>query len=362
MGGQKRNSIERYKKYIEWVGDDAKKKKLREWLEKAGVPLELRTVKILGEQGYRCSTYHCQDPETGKYREVDIYATKVSAQSFNIGECEIVFNILILAECKYSYNFDFLAFESKDRYFPAFPVIFTGERMLGASYQDFTFPMIIRKIAETDALNLELSENFQDKKTHEACEKLTSSFSHVYKRRMMRIGIDRSKYRLYFEPILSNFLRNHSGEKKIDLLGEIGEFLRKNFEPQKLLSQIPYFPIEIGFPLMVIHENRGLIRIKYDMITGQVVDFEDVGYGIYPYVSENADKYNNILHEYFAFPIIICNLTYLNDCLKTLNKGIEKMMTYAKGLLQNDPYAIPEEILEDMYIERILSSAQYPQK
>ena len=45
-----------------------------------------------------------------------------------VGECEVVFNVLILAECKYSYNLDFLAFESKDKYFPAFPVIFVGER------------------------------------------------------------------------------------------------------------------------------------------------------------------------------------------------------------------------------------------
>jgi len=354
MGREKKRSPERYERYIEWIGEDARKKELKKWLEKAGIPLELRTIKFLEEQGYRCSSYHCKDPETGKYRELDIHASKTNVQSFKVGECEVVFNVLILAECKYSYNLDFLAFESKDKYFPAFPVIFVGERLLGASYQDFEFPMIIRKIAETDVLNLGWSENFQDRKTHEACEKLTSCFSHIYERRskMTRVSLD--QYRFYFEQSWASFMsKSRPIREKRALQQKIGEFLRKNFKPQQLLSQISYFPIGVGFPLLIVHEDRGLIKIKYDMPTGQIVDFEDVGYGIYPYVSENADKYDNILHGYFAFPIVICNLAYLDNCLKTLNKGIEKMATYVKTLLHNNPYAIAQEVLERIYAERM---------
>ena len=354
MGRRKKSPKERYEKYSEWIEDDARKKKLKQWLEKAGIPLELRTVKLLEEHGYRCSTYHCKDPVTAKYREIEIHASRTNVQSFNIGECEVVFNVLVLAECKYSYNLDFLAFESKEKYFPRFPVVFTGERMLGASYQNFEFPMVIRKIAETDALNLDWPDNFQDRNTHEACEKLAFCFSHVYEQRMMRIRINRDKYRLYFEGLLGDLLNKYpSVRKKMALHRKIGEFLRENFKPQDLLRQIPYFPIEIGFPLVIIHEDRGLIRITHDMTTGQVVDFEDVGYGIYPYVSENADQYHNILQQYFAFPIIICNLAHLDNCLETLNTGIGKMTTHAKNVLHNNPYAMAEEILEQIFIERI---------
>jgi len=356
MGSGKKRSIrERYERYSEWIDDGGRKKELKKWLEKAGIPLELRTIKFLEEQGYRCSSYHCQDPETGKYRELDIHASKRNVQSFKVGECEVVFNVLILVECKYSYNLDFLAFESKDKYFPAFPVIFIGERVLGASYQDFEFPMVIRKIAETDVLNLEWSENFQDRKTHEACEKLTSCFSHIYERRRRMIRVSLDQYRLQFEQSWASFLsKGHSIREKRVLQQKIGEFLRENFKPQELLRRIAYFPIEIGFPILVIHEDRGLIGIKYDVATGQIVDFENVGYGIYPYVSENADKYDNILHEYFAFPIVICNLAYLDNCLKTLNKGIERMVTYARTLLRNNPYAIAQEVLERIHTERMV--------
>ena len=354
MSGRKRQSPKRYERYSEWIDDDASKKELKKWLEKAGIPLELRTVRFLEEQGYRCSTFHCRDPESGKYRELDIHASKTNVESFKVRKCEVVFNVLILAECKYMYNLDFLAFESKDRYFPAFPVIFIGERLLGASYQDFEFPMIIRKIAETDVLNLEWSENFQDRRTHEACEKLTSCFSHIYERRRKMIRVSLDQYRLFFEQSWANFMsKSRPVREKRVLQQKIGEFLRKNFKPQELLRQISYFPIEIGFPLMIIPEARGLIRIKCEMTTGQIVDFEDIGYGIYPYVSENVDKYDNILHGYFAFPIVICNLGNLDECLKTLNKGIEKMATYVKTLLQNNPYAIAQEVLERIYTEHM---------
>ena len=354
---KQQNPRERFKSYSEWMGDDNKRDELKKWLEKAGIPLELRTIKILEEQGYRCSSYHYKDPESGKYREIDIHAFNTNVTSFNVGNCQVVFNVLILAECKYSHYFDFLAFESKEKYFPAFPVIFVGNGLLGASYQDFEFPMIIRKIAETDVRNLELSENFQDRKTHRACEKLTSCFSQMYERRKKMINVNFDQYRLRFGPSWKNFLgKTHPIREKRILQQKIGEFLKKNFKPQELLRQIPYFSVQIGFPIIIIPEERGLIRIKHDITTGQIIDFENVGYGIYPYISENADRYGNVLREYFAFPIVICNFAYLEECLKTLNKGIEKMMTDARTRFSNNPYAIAEEVMERIYEKKLIGN------
>lgn len=351
---KKRSPKERYKRYSEWIGNDAKKGELKKWLEKAGIPLELRTIKFLEEQGYRCSTYHCQDPDTGKYRELDINASKTNIRSFKVGKCEIVFNALILAECKYSHNLDLLAFESADSYFPAFPVIFPRERILGAFYHNFEFPVIIKKIAETDLYNLASRENFQDKKTHEACEKLTFCFSRMYERIKKRSRVFFDKYRLSFGKTWLNYMsKGRPIKDKRALQRKIREFLKENFKAEEVLTLIRYFPIYIGFPLMIIPKDRGLIRIKCDMTTGQITDFEDSGYGIYPYVSENADKYDNILHGFFAFPIIICNLAYLDDCLGALNKGIEKIASYVEILLHNDPYAIAEQVLEEIYTEHM---------
>jgi len=344
---------DRYETYRKWMKDSSKKQEVSKWLEKAGVPLELRTIGILEKNGYRCSTFHCIDSETQKSRELDIYAFKTNVRSFEIGECKVVFNVVILAECKYSYNLDFLAFESKDKYFPAFPVVFSGQLMLGASYQDFEFPMIIRKIAETDAFNLKGRDNFQDRKTHQACEKLISCYSYLYKRKEERIRVSFDQYRrLFGRSWVEFFSKDYRVDQKVPS-HKVSEFLRKTFTPEQLLALIRYFPVSIGFPLMIIDENRGLIRVKFDEVSGRIKDLDDIGYGIYPYVSENAEKYGNVLHQYFSFPVIICNLKHLENCLETLNEGIEKMTAYAKTLLHNNPYTIAEEVMKQIYKESI---------
>jgi hypothetical protein len=338
-------SRSRYSNYAEWMKDAQKKELLKNRLEQAGVPLELRASTALEKQGFRCSSFHFKDQNTGKYRELDIYASKINAASFEVGGCEVVFNVLILAECKYTHYSDFLAFDRDDKYFPSFPVVFVGNELLGASYQDFEFPMIIRKVAETDVGDLEKKQNFHDPKTHDACEKLISCFSQVYERKRKSTRINLDKYRLHFESSWKKFLsQTQPIADKYALRQAIGDFLKSCGESE-LLREIPYFNVEIGFPILIIPQERGLIRVTHDKATGQIVDFEDVGYGVYPFVSENADKYDNVLENYFEFPILVCNLGRLEDCMAMLKKGLDKMAAYAKRLLQNDPKAVAREVL-----------------
>jgi hypothetical protein len=286
---------------------------------------------------------------------LDIYASKVNTRPFEVGGCEVVFNILILAECKYTHYSDFLAFDREDRHFPSFPVIFSGNALLGASYQDFEFPMIIRKIAETDVGNLENKQNFHDPRTHEACEKLIACFSQVYDRKRKSTRIDFDKYRLRFESSWKNFLfKTPLITNAYALRQSIGDFL-KNYKESELLNAIPFFNVEIGFPMLIIPQERGLIRVTHDKATGQIVDFEDVGFGVYPFVSENADKYDNVLKNYFEFPILVCNLGRLDDCMAMLKKGLDKMADYAKTLLQNNPKAVAREVLERIFEKTSIS-------
>ena len=292
--------------YRDWMKETLQKEKLKGRLEKAGVPLELRTMTALEAQGYRCSSFHYKDLVTGKYRELDIYAWKSLSKSFTILGSQVDFNAVILAECKYAQNYDFLAFDRVDKHLPAFPVVFEGTHLLGASYQEFQFPMIIRKVSEADVRNLDASSNFDDRKTHEAYEQLTACFSQLYDKRKKSMRPHFSQFQISFGRAWKQFIDNRSQPTDSWSFNQaVGEFL-KGFTENELLREIPYFPIEIGFPLFVIPEERGLIRIKHNVTTGQISDFEDAGFGIYPYVSENADNYNNILTNYFEFPIIIC--------------------------------------------------------
>lgn len=123
----------------------------------------------------------------------------------------------------------------------------------------------------------------------------------------------------------------------------ISEFIKNNFSPQEILDNV-HLNVELGFPIMLIDENMGLIKVVYDQ-NGSIEKFEDVGYGIYPYVSENANRYNNILGEHFAFPVVICNLQYLNECLKALDDGFRKTVEHAQSMVKNNPYVVGEEIM-----------------
>ncbi len=340
--------------YRDWMREPQQKEDLKERLENAGVPLELRTMTALETQGYRCSPFHYKDSVTGKYRELDIYATKTLSKSFMILGSKVDFSAVILAECKYAQNMDFLAFERVDKYLPAFPVVFDRNQLLGASYREFHFPMIIRKVAEADVRNLNASNNFDDRKTHEACEQIMACFSQLYEKRKKNKRLIFTQFQGRFERRWKQFIDIRS--QPPDSWGfnqAVGEFL-EGFTENELLREIPYFPMEIGFPFFVIPEERGLIRIKHDVATGQISDFEDAGFGIYPYVSENADNYNNILANYIEFPIIISNLGYLEKCFEVLDTGIEKMVTYTNQLLGNNPKALAAEVMRALYLENAL--------
>lgn len=338
--------------YRKWIENKEAKERLKDDLEKAGMPLQSRVRRVLEKEGFRCLNYHYFQPinekeelpmiyREGKYRELDIYAFKTHVYSFDVYTSEISFSLTFLVEYKYSSDLDFFAFETKERYFPAFPVMFNGERLMKFPYLNFKFPMVIEKISE---VNVKKRRGFGDEKTHEACEQLTAAFSHLYEGKLEAKAIDYGNvYQRIFKSEWEAFIKE-SGLNEENLSNQVvGDFITKNYSAKQIFNNV-HLDIELGFPIMVIDENMGLIKVVYDT-DGSIKDFEDVGYGIYPYVSENANKYNNILGRYFALPIIICNQNFLTKCLKTIDEGMHKTVEDVKALITNNPYAFGQEIL-----------------
>lgn len=338
--------------YTKWITNKEVKEQLKSDLERAGMPLQSRVRRILEKEGFRCLNYHYFQPinekeelplidREGKYRELDIYAFKTQAYSFSVYTSKISFTLKFLVECKYSSNLDFFAFEKKGGDLSAFPVIFNGEHLVKFPYLDFEFPIVIEKISE---VNVENRKGFGDEKTHEACEQLTAAFSHLYERTLQRKTIDYGNiYHRIFRSGWEAFIKK-SGLDEGNLSDQvIVDFVTKNYAPKQIFNNV-HLSIELGFPIMVIDENMGLIRVIYDT-NGSIKGFEDIGYGIYPHVSENANRYNNLLGRYFAFPIIVCNQKFLTKCLKTIDDGMHKTCENVKTLLQNNPCAFGQEIL-----------------
>jgi hypothetical protein len=316
--------------YAEWLKSNECKNKLMKELEKAGVPLELRATSALEKRGYRCTNYPYADTLGEKdsetiYRELDIYGSKSHQYSFMVLDCQVVFDIALFVECKFSSNLDFIAFRDKDVYLPMFPCAVSGKSFLSNSYKNYTFPIVIRKIAEAnvssmrieDSCKEEMKGSIPDKVTHVACQQLIAGCNAYAKRMKTSLAVTYSQFRI-----------SDSSEKTI-------------------LDRIPYFSVESVFPIMVIDENRGLIEAEYDTSKDAITGFKDVGYGIYGFISEDADKYNEVLGQYYKFPVIISNLKYLERCLDDIENGLKITGERLKEAYDKNPDNLKSDILTE---------------
>jgi len=68
----------------------------------------------------------------------------------------------------------------------------------------------------------------------------------------------------------------------------------------------------------------GLIEANYNFKTGNIEDLVDVGFGIYPFVSEYADRYGDLIGPHWSFPVIITNFNYLEECYNRIEEGVKK--------------------------------------
>lgn len=374
--------------YKEWLDlkNDKPKKELMDSLKKAGIPLELKTRKILEENHFRCLDLHYLDPTDkevvpihlrvpylaqasrmilsdedlpihlrGTWRQLDINAYRNEKSVIKFHDAKIHFTTHLIGECKYSSNKDFFVFENiSDPVLSRFPVMFNGNKLIPPfPHNNFSFPIVMERVTEVDVPNhFNPKNNFNDRITHEACEQIMSALSYLYDRKK----VDK---RLIYRNLLRNSpierkWQNFYSENKEELertrgpRGTIPEtvidkFLEESSKP-KDLRDFHYINIELGFPILVIDESRGVIKTVLNE-SNNIVDLEDIGYGIYTYISENANRYENILQNRFAFPILICNLSYLNECVKNIGEGMKKVIKETEEQIKERPWLIPKEVM-----------------
>lgn len=354
--------------YKKWLASDKARKFVIDNVRKSGIPLELRARKLLKDNGFNVTSARYLDVDSdssdvdldlgkGIWREIDLLATKGVGTSLNIGECEIRFVINILGECKYSSDKDVLVFEHLDPEnadLSHFPLLVNGQYILSPPLRnDFELPLLIERLIEVDANSATKEKgNLSDIAMHRACEQLLSAlrfFLHRWRQTIRRHYIDLSKASLIREK-WDNLLK----EKKVpyEELGShsrvphsfINNFLRENFEPTKMLQDFPFIPVYLYFPLIIVDESRGVIRAKLSD-SYEVVDLEDLGLCMYLHVSENADRYETVLENAFALPILICNLPNLSLVMRLITEGIRHIIERLRQALTQDAYLIPREVL-----------------
>lgn len=86
-------------------------KKIINWLDKSGFPLEMRVAKIFQRYGFNCTqSDFYKDPETNEFREIDIIAGKaIHSSNYNI-----MVTVKFIIECKHSDGKPWLIFISEN--------------------------------------------------------------------------------------------------------------------------------------------------------------------------------------------------------------------------------------------------------
>ena len=92
-------------------------------------------------------------------------------------------------------------------------------------------------------------------------------------------------------------------------------------------------------------KNFDLAKFSLDYNDDAMTYFEDKGYCLYPYISENAEFYDIVLDNHFGLPIIVCNLNHFKGLVVKLEKGMNSLVEQTKEYLKMRPELIPFECL-----------------
>lgn len=365
--------------YKDWLNseDEKFKPKLIDSLNKAGVPLELKTKKRLENLGFEANPYYYDDyyelgagfPQLDQYgttvtnggkikrRELDLLAILRRGGIIPIKGVDLHIRLKLAVECKYSSNKDFFVFEFQDPLtsLPNFPVKLNGFVILPEWLDKyFEMPIKIEKVAEADVSKPESRKggNFTSRITRTASEQLFSAISDI--RHNWQVGIHRIYFDIVKQMDIKKKFEKLDREGKIKRVEEPGrsyipkdyldDFCKKNithFDFEKIGS----YTIDLIFPVIVIDETRGVIKAVLND-ANEVIDFEDIGYGVYMYVSDKIDRgWLGEIELDKELPVIICNLSYLDECVSKLIEGMEKLKIDIENQLNESPHLFVKELM-----------------
>lgn len=115
-------------------------------------------------------------------------------------------------------------------------------------------------------------------------------------------------------------------------------------------KNIGFLEIRIGIPIILLDKNNGLIKVK--MRKGKHIGLQDVGYGLYLFSPSNLANYRILIPEWVSeFPVLVCNLKYLHEAVKTLEKSLLAIFELVKKEIISDPVKLFLEIY--YFIQRL---------
>lgn len=343
--------------YVEWMSNESFVQDILTKLHKTGYPLEYISRLNLKALGYRIShRYYNQKNHEGKLetREIDIFAVK-ELSSFMCSGTKIYLNICLIGDCKYSSTNDFLVFESETNIIPkSFPVLFNSKAILNdISNKDFSFPSIFQVITSFDSGNLLFQTD--DNHIYPGCSQVINAFSHF-------LAQSDKEWEYHYKDIYKNCeLHSKIASKLPRTTIEFGTGKILSFPTKEELEviqeglkedhkKIEFLEIRIGIPIIILDKNNGLIRVRIE--NGNPIGLEDVGYGVYLFSPSNLMNYRRLIPQGISeFPVLVCNMTYLQKAIKALEQSLLAMFTVIKEYVVSNPVNLFLEIYH--FIQRL---------
>jgi hypothetical protein len=323
--------------YSKWLYNKSVEELKRDFV-KVGYPLELAVRYILKKRRYAVTNAFYQqlskDGNSVVQREIDIYASKSDIETSK--DCQFSFKVILIGDCKYSSTNDFFAFESK--YMTnTFSIPFNCKSLLQTEV-GIEFPMVIDKISEVDVAD----RNFHPKNLviYDAAEQVLNSLVYFYKKHHEDLKNNYSE----INKRLNDGTRRESSDSQVNAVNNLissGQF-------GKIVKDIK---IIIAIPIIFIDKNNGLIQVLTSQ--GTIEDLVDIGFGIYEFVPRTftADQKPILTNSELPiskFPIIICNLSKLEECLDVIDQNIDFIKLNFIRKWESHPELLYKEITDYM--------------
>ena len=313
-----------------WLSNSEFVSKLKINLEKSGIPLELKTINKVNNCGFEAWSHYYEDiNESGEviYRELDVLASDIKSFTFEYSNCTVILMNQLFIECKHLTDTDFIVFQSEDKNLYSFPLGFSGSYLISRD-EYFKFPLIIKKVAEVDLTKIDKSDNFKDRTTNDACNQLMSAIYSEYKENDLKLDFKKTVDKLKYEYRIKNV---PDFQEKISI--------KKVLENQNVLMLVNYYPI------LVINDNMEIIKAEYDVENGKIINFENVGFGIYPFTS--MKEYNKPFLR--SINVIITNYNYLEQILHMVNEYSKKLLMNIKNDFYSENGEQKNNFLREIY-------------
>jgi len=325
-----------------WFLNDSSRRDREIAMEQSGIPLEIRTRRVLKELGYYAHReYYRQNDVT---HELDFLAVKTMGGLELPGGMEFLFQLHLVGECKHSETDDLFLFKAENGLAGVggnFPVRLYPEDRYHEEYDSFEasceFPFYGERFVEVNANNYKWRKdgNYSDRVIYEACERLVAA-CRFYK------GYHTEGHDSVGEEIFDRVKDDYESLARSMVNADPEKIVHRLVEedPGHVFAAVGLLLLDFAVPVLVLDDNRGFIEATL-ADDGKVTFVQELDVAFYSHVPRTSESYSPGV----AFPVAVCKQRSLSKLTRIVETGTEELIEKVKVSLRDRQSRIAEKLL-----------------